>query len=635
MPNGFTDAGHSVKVSGLFENIDLDILIDEFQPDFIMTMGWGPENSSKLKQKRIYESTKKYNIPHVFWATEDPTSTEIFTMPYIERTQPDFVFTICRDRIDFYRSKGILCEHLDFGYHSSVHYPVESDSVFESPVALIANGYPKKLSFFPDHFRYRSMNELITPLLENNIETHFYGYHWDQMGSILGAEIPKSWIKGYLPYTLANKVYNSAQIIIGLQNLPSQLTQRTYEVMGSGGFLLTNETPEIKRLFTPGKDLITSSSPNETHELVNYYLEHPLEVEKIKKNALAAVKVHSYQNRAEHIIKVLKENGIFEGERATYRIETGKRKTVHQGNYEFYTVRNGDTLFDIAQDLGVKVDDLIKLNGIKLDFIQAGLPLKIRERKFNYYTICHGDTLSLISKKFSVPIEQLKEDNQLASDSLYAGQLIKIKGDVVITPIPFPSVLISKGFTDKKVISLTFDAGASAENTEEILNVLKKYHIQTTMFLTGKWVEQYPELSRRIVEDGHEIANHSYSHQDFSKITPEKMAEEIRKTEECFQKLLGTNGIRLFRPPFGAWNKSVLETVGGMDFPYSVYWSIDTIDWQEPSIDRIVERIMTKATGNDIVLAHLNGKPTAEAMDAVIPILLKDGFQIVKVSEML
>ncbi|WP_066294954.1 polysaccharide deacetylase family protein [Bacillus sp. FJAT-29937] len=283
----------------------------------------------------------------------------------------------------------------------------------------------------------------------------------------------------------------------------------------------------------------------------------------------------------------------------------------------------------------VKASQPLKLNEIKPDVIQSGLPLKARKRNYDFYTVCYGDTLGQISKKFSIPIEQLIGDNQLKSDYLYAGQLIKIKRTDSTMARSMPSVLISKGFTNKKEISLTFDAGAGAEQTGKILNVLKKHRIQTTMFLTGKWVEQFPELSRRILQDGHEIANHSYSHPDFTKITQEKMTEELQRTEECFEKNLGTKGIPLFRPPFGAWDQSVLETVGKMNLPYTVYWSIDTIDWQEPPVEKMVERIMTKAKGNDIVLAHLNGKLTAEAIDTVIPMLLNKGFKIVKVSKML
>ena len=103
------------------------------------------------------------------------------------------------------------------------------------------------------------------------------------MKNILGVDIPRDWIQGYIDYTDANKVYSSSDIIIGLQNLPTQLTQRTYEIMGSGGILLTNDIPIINRLFKSGRDLITSSSPEETIELVKYYLQYPEKRNVIKK----------------------------------------------------------------------------------------------------------------------------------------------------------------------------------------------------------------------------------------------------------------------------------------------------------------------------------------------------------------
>ncbi|KFM99419.1 LysM peptidoglycan-binding domain-containing protein [Bacillus clarus] len=644
LPNGFRDAGHEVKVSGSLGEIDLCELIVEFSPDLIITMGWGPENSSKEKQKLIFESTTKFNIPHVYWATEDPTSTEIFTIPYIERTKPDFVFTICRDRIDYYKKRGIPADYLDFGYHPVVHHPVKADSNYYAPLAIVANGYPKKLSYFPNHFRHQSLKTLITPLIKNNIQIDFYGAHWDEMRTILGIDIPKEWIRGYLDYSSANKVYSSSDIILGLQNLPGQLTQRTYEIMGSGGMLLTNDIPIINRLFKVGRDLITSSSPEETIELVKYYLRYPGKRNVIKENALEVVKEYSYQKRAEYMIDILIEHGIFNGRRRSYDMKEEPRKTYKQGEFEIYIVRNGDTLFSIANEFKVVVNEVKQLNGLTSDMIDAGLPLKIskvdtdKELKssadYNYYTISYGETLGQISKRFGISIEKIKIDNKLKSGFIYAGQLLKIDKQFS-EDLNLPSVLISKGFEGKKVIALTYDAGDGADKTEEILNVLKKYDIQTTMFLTGAWVDKYPELAKRIISDGHEIANHSYSHPDLTKLSAEDIIEELNKTTSCFEKVLGTKGSALFRPPFGTWNKTVLNAVGEVGIPYTIHWSIDTIDWKEPPPEAIVTRIMDRVKERDIVLFHLNGKPTAVATDMVITELKRNGYQIVKVSEML
>lgn len=378
LPNGFRDAGHEVDISGPLDHLDLHKHISEFNPDLIITMGWGPENASIQKQKKIYENTINVNVPHVYWATEDPTSTEIFTIPYISRTHPNFVFTICRERVSYYRSLGIPSEHLDFGYHPTVHRPLELDSQYYSPVSIVANGYPKKLSYFPNHFRHQSMKNLITPLLENNIQIYFYGKNWEDMGQHLGVEIPKDWIRGYIDYTNANKVYSSSDIIIGLQNLPTQLTQRTYEVLGSGGVLLTNSTYEINRVFQSGRELLTSSTPEETIELVKHFLQYPKEREKIRKCGLEAVRRHSYKKRAQYMLEVLEKNGVFLKVKSTYSLRMEKKATYQQDNFEIYTVQNGDTLSYISKDFGVTIEQLKQLNSLTSDIIDTGFPMKIR-----------------------------------------------------------------------------------------------------------------------------------------------------------------------------------------------------------------------------------------------------------------
>ncbi len=126
----------------------------------------------------------------------------------------------------------------------------------------------------------------------------------------LGQEISPEWIHGYLHYTEACKIYSSADIVIGLQNHLTQLTQRTYEILGSGGFLLTSDTPEVRRLFEPGRDLVISSSPEETLELVSYYLENPVERENMRRQGSLAVEKHSYKHRAKYIIDVLQKQNV-------------------------------------------------------------------------------------------------------------------------------------------------------------------------------------------------------------------------------------------------------------------------------------------------------------------------------------
>lgn len=311
LPNGFRDLGHGTKVSGPLTEVSIQKMISQFCPDLIFTIGWTPANDTIQKQALIGKYVRASGVPHIYWATEDPGFTQTFSLPYIERANPDFVFTICPQRVEFYEKMGIPAALLDFGYHSSVHTPVDCCEQYRGTVALVANSYPRLYERKPELFRFTSLRSLIEPLLEDNMRIDFYGYNWEQMrGAFLPRDIPQDWIHSYLPYTEANKVYSSVDIIIGVQNMPTQLTQRTYEILGSAGFLLTVDTPAVRSLFKPGRDLIVSSTKEDTLRLTRYYLENPEERQKIRNQGSIAVQKHSYKHRAEYILEILRKRKI-------------------------------------------------------------------------------------------------------------------------------------------------------------------------------------------------------------------------------------------------------------------------------------------------------------------------------------
>lgn len=308
LANGFREAGHEVMVSGKINKNTIPNLISSFQPELIFTEGWGEENDAPWKQELICEQVKESGIPHIYWAVEDPHFTLDFTLPLLARMKPDFVFTLSTSLVDFYKRLNIRAAHLDFGYEPSIHHPISAKNNYS--IVVVANAYPHVLAESPQHFRNKSLKILIEPLLQQNIRIDFWGQDWDKMGDILGVSIPQDWIHGYLPYKDAYKVYNQAKIIIGPQNYTSQVTQRTYEILGSGGFLLTSDTPGVRELFKPGHDLVVSSSKEETLKLVEYYLNHPEERKKIRIQGHNSAYKHSYQNRAKQVILTLLEEGI-------------------------------------------------------------------------------------------------------------------------------------------------------------------------------------------------------------------------------------------------------------------------------------------------------------------------------------
>lgn len=307
LPNGFRDLGHDVAVSGSLTEENIPRLISDFKPDLVMTMGWTPEHTiDKLCWIRKY--VKPTQIPLVYWATEDPAYLQEHSLPLIQKIIPDFVFTICLEKVNYYKSLGIKAAHLAFGYHENVHHRVASCSKYKTSIALVANAYTQYLKDHPECFRNTSLKILVNPLLKSGMRIDFWGRNWDKMKPFLGFDVPPQWMHGYLPYTEANKVYSSADIVIGLQN--RQLTQRTYEILGSEGFMLTNDTAAVRQLFKHKRDLLISSSAEETLNLVSYYLEHPEEREKIRKNGCLAVACHNYKHRAEYVIQTLIAHNI-------------------------------------------------------------------------------------------------------------------------------------------------------------------------------------------------------------------------------------------------------------------------------------------------------------------------------------
>lgn len=386
LPNGFADAGHTAIISGPLTKNNISEMIEIFHPDLAVSLGWSPEHTPE-KQKWIREVFKNRQIPLVYWATEDPLHTENFSLPLVKRMKPNFVFTVTPSLCSLYEKNGFNSAYLDFGYHKSVHCPTEPMDQYSSDIAVVANAYPEFFMKNPDSFRFESLQTLIFPLIDNNFRIDFWGNQWDSMTFFLKNKIPKHWMHGYLHYTEANKVYSSAKIVIGLQNCTDQLTQRTYEILGSGGFLLTSDTPAVREKFEPNRHLVVSSSPDETIEKVKYYLNHPAKREKISKNGREANEKESYKNRAIQMINILVDQGILSYSLSSYPGKVVFYTDFINENYVVHVTKPRDTLNSISQKYQVPIEQIVALNNLEDDFIDTGLALKIKEKSRKYERI--------------------------------------------------------------------------------------------------------------------------------------------------------------------------------------------------------------------------------------------------------
>lgn len=188
--------------------------------------------------------------------------------------------------------------------------------------------------------------------------------------------------------------------------------------------------------------------------------------------------------------------------------------------------------------------------------------------------------------------------------------------------------------TEEKKIAISFDAAWGAEYTSKIMDILEEKNIKTTFFLVGFWVEKYPDKVKEIAQRGHEIANHSTTHPQMSKLGKEQIISEIMSTQKKIEELTGDRAVRLIRPPFGDYNDLLINTCREIGF-YPIQWDVDSLDWKELGVSPMYDRVTKKVQNGSIILFHNNAKYTTEALPSILDYLLAEGYTIVPVSELI
>ena len=199
------------------------------------------------------------------------------------------------------------------------------------------------------------------------------------------------------------------------------------------------------------------------------------------------------------------------------------------------------------------------------------------------------------------------------------------------------SKVYTRVYTTQKVVALTFDDGSDGTNIPTILNILSNYNVKATFFLTGKAVLNHPSRIKSIVAKGHAIGNHSYSHPYFTKISTTSMKSQLTKTETLIKNLTGKSTKPYFRPPYGAYNTLVLQTVGSIGYTKTIKWNIDTIDWDGRSAYRIYSKVLNNIVPGSIVLMHAGAgaKYTPAALPTMIKGLKAKGYRFVTIPQLM
>ena len=186
---------------------------------------------------------------------------------------------------------------------------------------------------------------------------------------------------------------------------------------------------------------------------------------------------------------------------------------------------------------------------------------------------------------------------------------------------------------DGKYVSLTFDAAWGNEDTQQLIDILGKYHVSATFFVVGDWAEKYPESVKALHDAGHEVMNHSNHHDHFNSLSSEAITADVSAASDRIEAVTGVRPT-LFRCPYGEYDDHVITALEGMGIT-AVQWDVDSLDWKDYDAKTIFARVTGRVQPGSIVLFHNAALHTPEALGDIVSWLLQEGYKIVPVSQLL
>lgn len=185
--------------------------------------------------------------------------------------------------------------------------------------------------------------------------------------------------------------------------------------------------------------------------------------------------------------------------------------------------------------------------------------------------------------------------------------------------------------TQSNDVSLTFDCAWGAEDMPQILDTLKANDVKATFFVLGEWAEKFPDIIKRMADDGHDVANHSDTHPHIASLPYENIKSEIVDANKKIEELTGKENC-LFRAPYGEYNDNVISAAEELGF-FTIQWDVDSLDWKNLGKENILNRILNKTKNGSIILMHNGTQDTADVLEDVIKQLKEKGFSFKPVSE--
>lgn len=265
--------GHKIMYQSSWKYEEVEKGIAYFKPDILITVGYNRKLFYRFADK-IYGLCKKYKLFHIYWATEDLINHLDWSLPYVQRSKPDLVWTIHPECITRYEKIGIPSSYLNFAFNPRI-FPYKQKNEKEIyDISFVGSPH-----LFKKTYRFDSLRHLLFPMVQTGQKVNIWGSDWKKNESTIakefGTSIPRHWHQGYVLYGNSGFIYRSSKIVLGVQNAVDQVSQRTFEILGSGAFMIASRTKGITSMFEDKKDLVLTSSGEETIELVKYYMNRP------------------------------------------------------------------------------------------------------------------------------------------------------------------------------------------------------------------------------------------------------------------------------------------------------------------------------------------------------------------------
>ncbi|MCT4586013.1 MAG: polysaccharide deacetylase family protein [Peptostreptococcaceae bacterium] len=188
----------------------------------------------------------------------------------------------------------------------------------------------------------------------------------------------------------------------------------------------------------------------------------------------------------------------------------------------------------------------------------------------------------------------------------------------------------------KNIMSLTFDDWGEIKDVKPILDILYLYDVKATFFINGKSIDKNPKLLTMLSNSGHEIANHTYSHYELTKISDERIKKEILDLEKKYKDYTNKDLVKYLRPPYGAHSKRVDNIALNLGYENIVLWSIDTNDWRKKTANEISSHVINKTHPGGIVLMHiLEDLNTKNALKDMIEGIYNKNYRLVDITNLI